>query len=429
MIGCTNLCLQFNSIQFRPSSVQNFVQSLANAVTRRDTPPKAGPVAAPASARASNARATSAPAVAPESSPAAAPPGLHPGIVGTIGEEFAHILTNAMELIVHAAANPRSFGNDLTRTHLLVDGLRHKAMALQQISRLAQNQVRQSHEKLSLQQVVQGLLTERQAEYAAAGVVVNTRFKPVDIIVDPGLLVSLIAAALNWVTEFGTVVRLATSMKNWPQHGQLSLIASQGVRLQTDIDNKSVVNQSIAWHLLQQTALSMGVGLELSETVHERNLMIEFPRTVVALEGMTMMEMDAGSASDSFGSVHSNFIAGHQVLLISSDYGFYRQVRDICKGLSLVCEQAPNVETAERMCEQRVPHLIMCDENLADERYDALLADLERHSPGFPTIMVGEGDHGFELSGWSSSNKSRISRNQVLEQLPSALTIELSRSI
>jgi hypothetical protein len=354
---------------------------------------------------------------------------LHPGIVGTIGEEFAHILTNAMELIVHAAANPRSFGNDLTRTHLLVDGLRHKAMALQQISRLAQNQVRQSHEKLSLQQVVQGLLTERQAEYAAAGVVVNTRFKPVDIIVDPGLLVSLIAAALNWVTEFGTVVRLATSMKNWPQHGQLSLIASQGVRLQTDIDNKSVVNQSIAWHLLQQTALSMGVGLELSETVHERNLMIEFPRTVVALEGMTMMEMDAGSASDSFGSVHSNFIAGHQVLLISSDYGFYRQVRDICKGLSLVCEQAPNVETAERMCEQRVPHLIMCDENLADERYDALLADLERHSPGFPTIMVGEGDHGFELSGWSSSNKSRISRNQVLEQLPSALTIELSRSI
>jgi hypothetical protein len=407
-------------------SVQNFVQSLANAVTRRDTPPKAGPASAPAG----NARATSA--TAPESgAPAAAagPPGLHPGIVGTIGEEFAHILTNVLEQIVHAAANPRSSGDDLRRTYNSIDGLRRKAMALQQISRLAQNQVRQSHEKLSLQQVVQSLLTERQAEYAARGVVVNTRFKPVDIIVDPGLLVSLIASALNWVTEFGTVVRLATSMKNWPQHGQLSLIASQGVRLQSDIDNKSIVNQSIAWHLLQQTALSMGVGLELNETVNERSLMIEFPRTVVALEGMTMVEMDAGSASDSFGSVNSNFIAGHQVLLISSDYGFYRQVRDICKGLSLGCEQAPDVATAERMCEQRVPHLIMCDEALADERYDALLDDLERHSPGFPTIMVGEGDHGFELSGWSSSNKSRISRNQVQEQLPSALTIELSRAI
>jgi hypothetical protein len=421
--------------------VQNFVQSLANAVTRRDTPPKGASVAAPASARSGNGRASdervgsaraSAPVVGAQASAGAAPagpPGLHPGIVGTIGEEFAHILTNAMELVVHAVANPRSSGADLSRAHTLVDGLRHKAMALQQISRLAQNQVRQSHEKLSLHQVAEGLLSERQVEYAAAGVVVNTRFKPVDIIVDPGLLVSLIASALDWVTEFGTVVRMATSMKNWPQHGQLSLIASQGVRLQTDIDNKSVVNQSIAWHLLQQTALSMGVGLELSETIHERSLMIEFPRTVVALEGMTILEMDAGPGSDSFGSVNSNFIAGHQVLLISPDYSFYRQVRDICKGLSLVCEQAPNVEIAERMCEQRVPHLIMCDEDLADERYDALLEDLERHAPGFPTIIVSEGDYGFELSGWSSSNKSRISRNQVLEQLPGALTIELSRSI
>ncbi len=357
------------------------------------------------------------------------PPGLHPGIVGTIGEEFAHTLTSAMELIVNARANPRSVGNDLSSANALLDGLRHKAMALQQISRLAQNKVRQSHEKLSLPQVAQDLLGEHKAEYASLGVVVNTRFKPVEIIVDPGLLVSLIASALKWVTEFGTVVRVATSMKNWPQHGQLSLIASQGVRLHSEIDNKSVVNQSIAWHLLQQTALSMGVGLEMNETVNERSLMIEFPRTVVALEGMTMVEMDAGPGSDSFGSVSPNFIAGHQVLLISPDYSFYRQVRDVCKGLSLGCEQAPTVEAAERMCEHRLPHLIMCEENLADERYDALLEDLERHVPGFPSIVVGEGDHGFELSSWSSSNKSRISRNQVLQQLPSALTIELSRTL
>jgi hypothetical protein len=145
--------------------VQNFVQSLANAVTRRDTPPKGASVAAPASARSGNGRASdervgsaraSAPVVGAQASAGAAPagpPGLHPGIVGTIGEEFAHILTNAMELVVHAVANPRSSGADLSRAHTLVDGLRHKAMALQQISRLAQNQVRQSHEKLSLHQV------------------------------------------------------------------------------------------------------------------------------------------------------------------------------------------------------------------------------------------------------------------------------------
>lgn len=414
--------------------MQNFVQSLANAVNRRDPQPKAGSAALSSAARGnlSSDAFVAGPAAAPQAGASAAPtgpPGLHPGIVGTIGEEFAHGLTHAIEQILQAAASPRSIGAALSHTHFLVEGLRRKAMALQQISRLAQNQVRQSHEKLFLQTVVQGVLDERKAEFATGGLLVNTRFKPVEIIVDPGLLVSLIASALDWVTEFGTVVRMATSMKNWPQHGQLSLIAAQGVRTQSDIDHKSAVNQSIAWHLLQQTAQSMGVGLEMNETVNERSLMIEFPRTVVALEGMTILEMDAGPGSDSFGSINSNFIAGLQVLLISPDYAFYRQVRDICKGLSLVCEQAPNVEMAERMCEQRVPHLIVCEETLADQRYDTLLADLERHSPGFPTILVGDDGHGFELSGWASSNKSRISRKQVVEQLPGALTIELSRSM
>ena len=398
--------------------MQNIVQSLANAVTRLDT-----------SRRSASVEKSPAEAVAPSALDVPLTPGLHPDILGTVGEEFAQSLTQAMGLIMHAGANPRVSGATLSRSHFLMDELRRKAMALQQISRLAQNRIRQSHEKLALHQVAQIVLDERRAEHVAAGMVVNTRFKPVDIIVDPGLLMSLIGAALDWVTQFGTVVRMTSGMKNWPQHGQLSLVAAQGVRTQEDIDRKTSVNQSIAWHLLQQTALAMGVGLQMDETVNERSLMIEFPRTVVALEGMTIMEMQAGPGSDSFGSVHSNFIAGHQVLLISADYGFYKQVRDICKGLSLYCEQAPSVEAAERMCEKRVPHLIVCEEALADSHYDVLLAELDRHSPGFPTILVGDGGHGFELSGWSSDNKSRISRKQVAEQLPGALTIELSRSI
>ncbi len=358
---------------------------------------------------------------------------LHPEILGTIGEEIAHHLTQALELIVQSAANPRTFGQGLSRTHFLIDRLRRKAMSMQQIARLAQNRVRQSHEKLSLQEVVQNLLDDRKAEYVAAGMVVDTRFKPVEIIVDPGLLMSLISAAVDWVTEFGTVVRLSTSMKNWPQHGQLKLVAAQGVRTQEDIDRKTTVNQSIAWHLLQQIAQSMGVGLEMDETIHERSLTIEFPRTVVALEGMTMMEMESGhgnhSSHSSFGSINSNFVAGHQVLVISTDYRLFSEVREICKGLSMRCEHAPNVQMAERQCEQQLPHLIVCEEALDDNHYAALLSELQRHSPGFPTIIVGDGGHGFEFSDWSGNSKSRVSRKQLADQLPSALSVELSRTL
>jgi hypothetical protein len=356
---------------------------------------------------------------------------LHPGILGTVGEEFAHDLTQAMEQILYAVANPRSYGVSLSRTHFMVEALRRKAMALQQISRLAQNRVRQSHEKLSLPDAIKGVLEDRHAEYVATGLVVNSRFKPVDIIVDPGLLVNLIATALDWITEFGTVVRVSTSMKEWPKHGQLHLKAAQGVRTQDDVDLKTAVNQSIAWHLLQQIAQSMGVGLEIQETLNDRNLVIDFPRTVVALEGMTMMEMEAPSsnAESSFGSISPNYIAGHSVLLISPDYEFFAQVREICKTMSLRCDQAPSVQMAERMCEQQVPHLIICEEDLMDDQYEDLLDDLNRHSPGFPTIVVGEDAHGFELSDWSGNNKSRVARKEIKEQLPNALTIELTRSL
>lgn len=402
--------------------VNNFVQSLANAVTRRDSPRPGSPV----SARPADKVAVDV----PTDQLAAAAHALQPEMLGTIGEEFAHDLTQAMQLIHQAVVNPRLHGVGLSKTHFLVDGLRRKAMSMQQMARLAQNRVRQSHEKLNLGDVAQSVIDERRAENLVLGVVVQTRFKQVEIIVDPGLLVGLIGAAMDWVSEFGTMIRASTSMKNWPQHGQLTLSAAQGVRTQDDIDKRSAVNQSIAWHLLQQTAVAMGVGVDITENINERTVLIEFPRTVVALEGMTMMEIDTGfSSSDSFGSVNSNFIAGHQVLLISPDYGLFNLVRDICKTLSLRCEQAPTVQMAERLCEQSPPHLIMCEDKLIDDQYDLLLGDLRRHNPDFPTIVVTEGGYGFEISGWSSENSSRVSRERIDEQLPATLVMELSRSI
>jgi hypothetical protein len=407
--------------------VQKLVQSLTNAVGLSDAQRRG------AAADKSASSATTPTPAAPVGMDPPGPPVLHPEILGTIGEEIAHHLTEALELIVQSAANPRTFGQSLSRTHFVIDRLRRKAMAMQQIARLAQNRVRQSHEKLSLQVVAQNVLDDRKAENVAAGLVVSTKFKPVDIIVDPGLLMGLISTAIDWVSEFGAVVRLSTGMKNWPQHGQLTLIAAQGVRTQEDIDRKTIVNQSIAWHLLQQIAQSMGVGLVMDETIHERSLVMEFPRTVVALEGMTMMEMESGqgnhSSHSSFGSISSNFIAGHHVLVLSSDYRLFTEVREICKGLSMRCEHAPNVQMAERQCEQQVPHLIVCEEALDDDQYAVLLHDLQRHTPGFPTIIVTDSGHGFEFSDWSGNSKSRVSRNQLQDQLASALSVELSRTL
>ena len=417
--------------------MNSFVKSLTNAVSRKDSARAgAGTGVGSGSGKSDASLASLAPSTAVAGSatqPATPLPvhALHPEMLGTIGEELAHDLGQALNLIHQAVINPRGHLAGLSKTHFLVEGLRRKAMSMQQMARLSQNKVRQSHEKLSLDEVVQMVIDERQPETAAMSLVISSKFKPVQIIVDPGLLVSLISAALDWVSEFGTIIRISTNMKSWPQHGQLTLNAAQGVRTQDDIDKRSAVNQSISWHLLQQTALAMGVGLEITENLHERSLVVEFPRTVVALEGMTMMEMEAANSGNQsvFGSISSNFVAGHQILVISQDYNFYKQVREICKPLSLRCEQAPNVQMAERLCEKNPPHLILVDEELIDAQYDQLLDDLQRHTPGFPSIVVSNGNFGFEMSDWTGANKSRVAREQIQEQLPAALVMELSRSI
>ena len=96
-------------------------------------------------------------------------------MLSSIGEEFAHDLSQAMNMIQLAVSNPRAYGSGLSKTHFLVEALRRKAMCMQQMARLAQNRVRQSHEKLSLPQVVQSIMDERHAEIRKAAHDARTR--------------------------------------------------------------------------------------------------------------------------------------------------------------------------------------------------------------------------------------------------------------
>jgi hypothetical protein len=413
------------------SIVQDFVQSARQPLSEQI-------------ARANPGSTAPAPLKAPEAGAAPVSQGqdpAHPSVpvelVSTAGEEFGLGLSAVHQLLHDAVANPRDKLTLLSRCHFVVESMRRKAIALQQMARLGHNRVRQSHEKLNLHEVVDSVLTERKSEHASGGFVVEPRYKPVQIIVDPGLLVNLISAALDWVCEFGNVLRVSTSMKDWPQHGLLMIRASQGVNTQADLARKPSSNESISWHLLQQVAHGMGVGIEADQNAKERSLIISFPRTVVALEGMTMMEMDTAnsplstrgvpSGQSGFSATSTNFIAGHTVLLLASDARVIAQVREICRNLSLRMEHALSVEKAERACELSVPHMIICEELLADVRFEGLMDDLQRHSPGFPTVLIGEGNFGFEMSGWSGTGRARVSKQELQHQLPTAITMELSR--
>ncbi|MCV6021866.1 hypothetical protein OFO93_35750, partial [Escherichia coli] len=75
---------------------------------------------------------------------------------------------------------------------------RQVGLASQQIARFASGRVRQSHERLNLTQTVQNVLVHRHRETSARGIEVRQVLKPVDVIVDPTLLFSLLNTLLDW---------------------------------------------------------------------------------------------------------------------------------------------------------------------------------------------------------------------------------------
>ncbi|MGH8859602.1 MAG: hypothetical protein ACREXG_16475, partial [Polaromonas sp.] len=98
----------------------------------------------------------------------------------------------------------------------------------QQIARLAEGRLRQSHEHLCLDELLHQALQERTSTLQAQGVEVQCNIQPVEIIADPGLLSSLIDTALDWACAQGHGQRLVIllGIKNWPEHGMLVIKAA-----------------------------------------------------------------------------------------------------------------------------------------------------------------------------------------------------------
>ncbi|MEW6695449.1 MAG: hypothetical protein AB1371_10990 [Pseudomonadota bacterium] len=82
--------------------------------------------------------------------------------------------------------------------------LKHCGIQAQQIVRLQSGQVRQSHEKVDLAQVVAAVLDERRDALLAQGVTVQRRLQPVELFIDPTLAYSLVQTLLEWGVQHGS---------------------------------------------------------------------------------------------------------------------------------------------------------------------------------------------------------------------------------
>ncbi|MBC5764707.1 hypothetical protein [Ramlibacter albus] len=357
-------------------------------------------------------------------------------LAGLIGGELARH-TRVMNRELQELHARKLLSRDQVRAlrHAIADA-HIVAIRAQQIARLGNGRVRQSHERLSLEQVVRNIAQERERWLKAQHVLVDLHLSDIEVIVDPGLLVSLVETALDWAASQGSKIQLWLEMRNWPEHAVLTfkiaapiLLAEEEATAPNSADDP--FENNVAWCLLLQLARAMGVPVDRFHVPGQFVMQLEFPRTVRKLEGLTAIEVDVGpgAAPNSDWETGSRPLAGHRALLICDDPAVKEVVLRVCKGAGMQVDCSPTMKQAVRSCELELPNIILVDERLRDEKFDELRLDIQRHDVNFPFIEIADENNVFEVSSWVGDALSRLSRDTLSHQLVPIMAMELAKVI
>lgn len=352
-------------------------------------------------------------------------------LAGAIGAELAAPVARLQQLAQELRIRPHLSSDDLADLDAAIAEAHRIAVQSQQLARLAGGKLRQSHEKLALHTILHDVLLEHHALFAARGIEARQHLRPVDIIVDPSLLVSLLQAAIQWASERGSRLVVRLSMKNWPENGLLVIKAQRTVQVSGEAPT-SRSGDNLLWFLLAQIAQAMGVLVSREVTEEGTTATLEFPRTVRNLSGLTSLDTERsehppGKNTWSESSETHKQLKGSHLLLITDDARLQRDVAKVCQRLQLKFDACPTTHQATRFCELSVPHLLVIDENLHDTEFDLLHADLVRHHVRFPVVEIAARSEGYAVSTWDDGSASRIGRDAVVEQLPAILAMELGK--
>lgn len=344
-------------------------------------------------------------------------------LAGVIGSELSAPLA-AMQYVLHEFTRTRSINrSQIMLLESSLEAARSVAMHSQQIARLAGGRLRQSHERLKLDELLRDALQQRSTVFHQRGIEVYQSLKPVEVIVDAGLLSSLIDTAIDWAMSVGHRLVVTLEMKNWPEHGMLLIKASDSVGGGASGEGQPE-SDTLTWYLFTEIAKAMGVSIDRVTSTNESSLMVEFPRTVKRLEGLTAVEVDTGG--DSMNS-ESKPLAGHRVLVITDDERLRFDINLVCRSMGLVADAVPNTKQGVRFCELDAPHLVIIDQRVRDHIFEELRQDLRKTDPNFPFIEIASESNTLEMAGWMSDSMTRVSRDSLRAQLASILVMELAK--
>jgi hypothetical protein len=351
-------------------------------------------------------------------------------LVAQIGAEIAAPLTAALERINALTNTGRIDRLGLRALRDEVEAARHAGMIGQQLTRFASGRLRQSHERLQLADVFNGVLAHRSRETLARGITLKPLLKATEVIVDASLLFSLLNSLLDWaLVNAQSQIEFTIDIKTWPAHARLTCRFAHRPIDELDDGARAVAPRSLdslTWRLLEQTAWTMGLLIERKDESHVCVLTLEFPRTASReLEGVSALEINEGFAP----SANSQPLAGSHVLVIASRRELRVQIRDALRNMSLIIDFVNSVEEAVGFCREGLPHAIIIEAIQSGERFAQFRDEISAEVPDFVFIEIVEEGNAFELSSFSGTNVARVGREVLANSLPPALMFELSKGI
>jgi len=351
-------------------------------------------------------------------------------LLAQAGRELAEPLTAALERVTTLTTTGRIDRVGLRTLREEVDRARQAGIWCQQISRLASGRVRQTHERVHLTNTVQSVLAHRARELQGRGIHIVQSLQEVEVQIDASMLYGLLNALVEWWLGCCVqgMVEVHIDTRAWPSNGRL------GCKFQhcpvdmpkgSPDEGLNPALDSMNWHLLAQTARTLGLVLERQIGASQVRLTLEFPCTVNALmpQSIDMAKPDEGFAD----SVNSKPLAGSHVLVLASRRDLRVQVRESVKSMGLVVDFVASVADAAEFCREGLPHGIVFETSLKTPKFEQLVASIRREVPEFVFIELLDEGQSFETSSISHTGMARVGREAVSTSLPSALVYELSR--
>lgn len=341
-----------------------------------------------------------------------------PSLVSGLADQITEGVSALQHQIDQLLARGRISKLEHRTLSIPADRIKMAGISAQQINRFYSGRIRQTHEKVDMSELVEGVLQERKQELGLLGIVLRRKLKPVEVLIDPTVAHTFVNAVLDWGLPFGNRVDVRMDLNAWPQHARFMMrVSNDGVP-----PSSAASPDNLSWMLIRQIARTAG-GIEIERQMDDEGVGLTalFTRTVQAVDGISAVDL-----SDEHSSMFKS-LSGTYVLTISPSLQIRADVRDALREIGISSDSVVDFAQARDAIKSRMPNLIVVDSEIKDESFESFRRDLLREVFEFPFVEISPDDSSFDMSGFGEFSMAKVGRGNIREALGTAVMFELAK--